>query len=125
MEHIGSALAKYEQIILEGFDPISAHGFTQVPNVVLRDTSLSPGAKLCYAMLLSYAWQKDNCFPGQEALAKDLGISKRSTVRFMKELETSGYLEKKRRGLGRTNVYTLRSRVEKAKVTRKNGAHQA
>jgi biotin operon repressor len=119
MEHIGGALAKYEQIILEGFDPISAHGFTQVPNVVLRDTSLSPGAKLCYAMLLSYAWQKDSCFPGQEALAKDLGISKRSTVRFMKELEKSGYLEKKRRGLGRTNVYTLRSRVEKAKVRHK------
>jgi len=125
MEHIGGALAKYEQIILEGFDPISAHGFTQVPNVVLRDASLSPGAKLCYAMLLSYAWQKDSCFPGQEALANDLGISKRSTVRCMKELEVSGYLEKKRRGLGRTNVYTLRSRVEKAKVKRKNGVLQA
>lgn len=125
MEHIGDSLAKYEQIILEGFDPISAHGFTQVPNVVLRDTNLSPGAKLCYAMLLSYAWQKDSCFPGQEALAKDTGISKRSTVRCMKELEEAGYLEKKRRGLGRTNVYTLRSRVEKAKVKRKNGVLQA
>ncbi len=119
MEHIGASLGKYEQIILEGFDPISAHGFTQVPNVVLRDASLSPGAKLCYAMLLSYAWQKDSCFPGQDALVKDTGISKRSTVRFMKELEQSGYLEKKRRGLGKTNIYTLRSRVEKAEVRRK------
>lgn len=119
MEHIGGSLAKYEQIILEGFDPISAHGFTQVPNVVLRDSSLSAGAKLCYALLLSYAWQKDSCFPGQEALAKDAGASRRSIVRFLKELEKSGYLEKKRRGLGKTNIYTLRSRVEKAEIKQK------
>ncbi|NLF76926.1 MAG: helix-turn-helix domain-containing protein [Chloroflexi bacterium] len=125
MEHIADALAKYERIILEGFDPISAHGFTQVPNVVLRDTSLSPGAKLCYALLLSYAWQKDSCFPGQEALAKDAGTSRRSIVRFMKELEQSGYLEKKRRGLGKTNVYTLHSRVEKSTIKRKTERHRA
>ncbi len=125
MDHIGAALAKYERIILEGFDPVSAHGFTQVPNVVLRDTRLSPGAKLCYALLLSYAWQKDSCFPGQETLAEDAGASRRSIVRFMKELEQSGYLEKKRRGLGKTNVYTLHSRVEQSQVKGHEERHQA
>jgi len=102
---------RYKTILLNGFDPVSANGFTQVPNVVLEDSRLSLGAKLCYAMLLRYAWQKESCFPGQEALAQALGISRRSVVTFLKELEASGYVKKVRRGLGRTNVYILHCRV--------------
>ncbi len=78
MEHIGGALAKYEQIIREGFDPdIPPMALPRCPTSCYATPAVA-GAKLCYAMLLSYAWQKDSCFPGQEALAKDLGISKRS-----------------------------------------------
>src|SRR5690606_3164586 len=108
MEHIGGALAKYEQIILEGFDPISAHGFTQVPNVVLRDTSASHRTKRSTAMLLSYAWHQGSGVTVAEARAKDHGISDRSTVRHITELEASGDMENTRRGMGRANVYALR-----------------
>lgn len=121
MQEIKEILAqKQNTLLLKGFDPVSAHGFTQVPNVILEDPSLSLGAKMCYAMLLRYAWQKESCFPGQEALAEGLGISRRSVVTFLKELEHSGYVEKTRRGLGKTNVYVLHCRV----VRKRRGTRQ-
>ncbi|HZA23323.1 MAG TPA: helix-turn-helix domain-containing protein [Dehalococcoidia bacterium] len=60
-----------QTIILKGADILTAEGFTQVPNHVLRSKKISPGAKLTYAMLLSYAWNNEYCFPGQERLAID------------------------------------------------------
>ena len=82
-------------------------GFTRIPNEVLRREGLSPGAKLTYMGLLSYAWQEGSCFPGQERLAQDLGIGTRSVSRYLKELQRSGLLEVRRRGLGKTNIYVL------------------
>ena len=82
---VGGQFEKFQNIILEGFDPVSSGGFTQVPNFILRSKDLSVGAKLTYAMLLSYAWQNDYCFPGQETLAEDIGVSRRSIVSFIKE----------------------------------------
>jgi len=105
-------LDRYRNIILEGFDPISAGGFTQVPNHILRSSDLSVGAKLTYAMLLSYAWQNDFCFPGQDTLAKDMGSGKRSVVRYIDELERAGIIAIKRQGLGMSNIYTLRACIK-------------
>lgn len=105
-EHIGRLLAE-KTIVLKGADLLSAHGFTQVPNHLLKSNRLSPGAKLAYAMLLSYAWQNDYCFPGQERLAKDMGSGLRSVVRFIQELEKEGFVAIKRRGQGKPNLYEL------------------
>lgn len=65
------------------------HGFTQLPNYVLRDKNLSFGARLAYAILLSYAWQEESCFPGQVRMAKDLGTTDRSIRTFLSELKGS------------------------------------
>lgn len=116
MQSIKQLIEDKRTILLEGFDPIAAHGFTQVPNVILRDEKLSLGAKMVYAMLLSYAWQKDSCFPGQERLAQDIGICKRSVVSFMRELTKAGYVEKRRRGLGKTNLYIVHCQVKPKKI---------
>ncbi len=43
MDHIGGHLGKYKNIILKGFDPVSAGGFTQVPNYILRSSELTVG----------------------------------------------------------------------------------
>ncbi|MFY0609956.1 MAG: helix-turn-helix domain-containing protein [Hyphomicrobiaceae bacterium] len=113
MKQISEPLAdRYKNIILDGFDPVAAAGFTQVPNVILKSTDLSVGAKLAYAMLLSYAWQKDSCFPGQETLAADMGVSKRSVITFIKELDRAGFVSVKRQGLGQVNLYTLHAKVK-------------
>jgi hypothetical protein len=61
-----------QNIVLQGFDPISAGGFTQVPNFLLKDPKLSANAKIVYSMLLSYAWNNSCVFPGQERMAEDI-----------------------------------------------------
>jgi hypothetical protein len=106
MEHIAQRLAATARNIeIVGADPVTRHGFTQVPNFILKSDAISPGAKLAYAMLLHYAWQNDFCFPGQERLAGDMGVGKRSVIRFMAELAKAGFIAVKRRGLGQTNLY--------------------
>ena len=82
-------------------------GFTQIPNYVLLDRRLSFGARLTYTMLLSYAWQEGSCFPGQQRIAQDLGVSRQMVSQFLRELRGAGYIDWKRRGLGKTNVYYL------------------
>jgi hypothetical protein len=88
-------------------DETLAAGFTQIPNQVLRRSDLQPGAKLTYMVLLSYAWQKNHAYPGQDVLARDMGVSDRSVRTYLDQLETSGLLSIRRRGLGLTNVYIL------------------
>ncbi len=113
MQDIKTILAtKKQTLFLRGFDPVTAQGFTQVPNVILENEHLSLGAKLCYALLLRYAWQEERCFPGQQSLATKLGSCRRSVIEFLKELEESGYVEKVRRGMGKTNIYILHCKVK-------------
>jgi hypothetical protein len=94
-------------IILKGADVLTAKGFTQVPNHVLVSNKLSPGSKLAYAMLLKYAWQNDYCFPGQERLARDMGVTDRSVRTYLQELEKQQFVAIKQRGLGKPNLYEL------------------
>ena len=105
---------KDRNIEIIGADPVTRHGFTQVPNFILTKKDLSVGAKLAYAMLLKYTWHNDACFPGQVKLAEDMGAGERSVRDYLKELEAAGLLEITQRGLGRTNLYRLYVTVKKA-----------
>lgn len=120
MQHVGDLLTKYQNIVLKGFDPVSAGGFTQVPNVLLRAKKLSCNAKVVYAQLLSYAWTNDRCYPGQERMAEDIGSTKSTVNRAIIELQKTGWLEVKRRGQGKTNIYTLKYVVNEARVVNKS-----
>src|SRR5436190_23488385 len=104
--HIGDIL-KERNIILKGADAATAQGFTQVPNFLLKSNKLSAGDKMTFAMLLSYAWQNDYCFPGQERLGEDLGLTERGVRNHLKSLEANGLLAIRRRGQGKTNIYEL------------------
>ena len=76
MEGIGNLIKqRVERVIIE--NEMLRAGFAALPYVVLRDTRLSIGARLTYAVLLSYAWQDDSTFVGQAKMAKDMGISER------------------------------------------------
>lgn len=117
MEPIANRLAVIQRNIeIVGADPVTLHGFTQVPNFILTDKDLSVGAKLAYAMLLKYAWDKVACFPGQMTLAEDMGAGERSVRSYLKELEAAGILEITQRGLGKTNLYRLYLTVKKQKA---------
>ncbi len=111
--HIGN-ITREKNIELDTIDPVVRDGFTQVPNFILRDPGLTLGAKMTYAMFLSYAWNDDYCFPGQERLAKDIGVVERSVRTYLNELKACGLLEVEQRGLGKTNLYTLKFTIKKS-----------
>ena len=102
-----SRFQERQNIVLAGFDPVSAGGFTQVPNHLLNSPGLSFAAKVVYAKLLSYAWHNDKVFPGQERMAEEIGTSRPTVTRAIIELQKHGFLMVERRGQGKTNIYTL------------------
>jgi biotin operon repressor len=106
MKSLKEAISE-RNIIIKGGDALSLSGFTQVPNAVLKSSEISSGAKLVYALLLSYAWHNDFFFPGQERLASDIGISRQSVNTHVKELELKGFVRIKRLGQGRANLYEV------------------
>ena len=110
--HIGDIL-KERNIILRGADAATRQGFTQVPNFILRSKKLNAGDKMTFAMLLSYAWQNDYCFPGQLRLGQDLGLHETNVRKHLKSLEANGLLTIKRRGQGKTNIYELNLKPRK------------
>jgi hypothetical protein len=125
MESLTGRLKEIERnIVLLGADPITQHGFTQIPNIILTDDTLSVGAKLIYAMLLKYMWGENRCFPGQLRLARDMGAGERSVRTYIKELEQAELLTVQQRGLGKTNVYYLAVTVEHSRRLRQQLQHQ-
>ena len=103
MQKLGEIKAfKDRNLILKGADIATQRGWTGVPNFILESNKISVGAKLTYAMLLKYAREMDECFPGQERLSEDMGSGKRSVVRYISELERVGLISIARRGQGFT-----------------------
>ena len=111
-------LMRERNIELATLDPVARGGFTQVPNFILRDGSLSLGAKVAYSMFLHFAWNNDSCFPGQDTLAQHMGMSVSRVNEYIKELEAAGLIEITRRGQGKTNLYRVNFSVKKGWVRR-------
>lgn len=88
-------------------DDVTQEGFTQIPNAILRDPSLSAPARLVYGLLSSFAWQSDECWVGQEKLAELAGVKDRAIRNYLTELEQAGLLQITQRGLQKPNLYTL------------------
>ena len=117
MKPLGGIIER--NIKLVGGDALSQKGFTQVPNAVLKNGTISPGAKLTYALLLSYAWHDDFCFPGQERLADDMGIARQTANRHIQELRKAGFIKVKKQGFNKPNLYevNLKAKVLGSKDT--------
>jgi hypothetical protein len=111
-QHIGDVLRE-RNIELATSDPVVRGGFTQVPNFILTNGELSLGAKVTYSMFLHYAWHNNSCFPGQDRLAGDMGMSQSRVSEFIKELEEADLIEITRRGQGKTNLYKIKFVVQR------------
>ncbi len=119
MEHIGAQLKNIERNMeFKGADPVSRGGFVQVPVFIMRNPELSFGAKTVYALFISYGWNNDFCFPGQDTLAKHAGTTRVRITQLISELEKAGLVKVRRRGQGKTNFYTINFRVKQAKRAR-------
>jgi hypothetical protein len=114
MKNIGEIL-KERNIELDTLDPVVSGGFTQIPNFINRNPDLSPGAKVAYALFLSYAWHNDGCYPGQERMAQDMGMSRSRVTEYVSELNEAGLITIQRRGQGHTNYYILHFKVRPKK----------
>lgn len=90
-------------------DELLTGDWTPVRNEVWASSVLSQGAKLCYIAICSHIWKATTkvAWPGQERLAKMLGVTIRSTRNYLRELESVGIIKTVRRGLGKTNGYLL------------------
>ena len=111
MKGIGELL-KEKNLQLDTINPVLQGGFTQVPNFILKNPEISVGAKVAYAMFLSYAWHNDSCFPGQDRLAEDMGLTRVRVTQLISELERAGMVTIQRRGQGKTNLYTIHFQVK-------------
>ena len=78
--------------------------FTQIPNDLIRNSSISDRARFlyCYMSSMSEDWQFY-----QSKMAKDLGYSKDTLRKYLDELVLTGYLKRtqKRSELGRFDSY--------------------
>src|ERR1700674_486992 len=108
MEHIGAQLKTVDRNIrLRNADEATKRGFTMVPNFLLDSNAVSPGAKLAYALLLRYAWQNDYCYPSQELVAQNMGVSSSSLITYLKEVQKVGWITVERRGQLKTTYSVL------------------
>jgi DNA-binding transcriptional ArsR family regulator len=91
-------------------------GFTPIPNTVLL-SGLSPTAVAAYAQLARFAWQDEECWPGQAGLAEAVQVSEPTLRKAIDELKKANLVDTSRRGLGLTNTYIL---LESSSDHRKN-----
>jgi len=88
-------------------DPADQAGFTIIPNAVLRNPSLSLGAKTVYGVIKSHAWKDDSAVPGLERIGGFLGVTEETVRKYVKELVEAKLVKVVRRGQGRTNQYVI------------------
>ena len=79
--------------------------YTQVPNSVIDDTSISHSARFLYMVLLSFG--QDQVSPGQVRLAEISGYSKSTVKRCLNELREKKLISWKRLEFNETNIYTI------------------
>ncbi len=119
MELLSQSLlqSRFDRVVIQ--NEILRSGFAAFPYLVMRDKALSLGAKMTYAFLLMYAWQEGSCFPGQQTLAKDLGVSERQLQRYLYELRDTKYVEIERKDRRYNNTYIILERNKPFKLKRK------
>jgi len=95
-------------------------GFTKTPNDLLEDNTIVAPARLLYIILLKYAWNKNQVFPGQKRLAESMGVDDRTIRTYLKILEEHGLISIQRQGLTKTNLYTLHKWISPTPKRRNN-----
>ena len=87
--------------------------FVQVPMSVILHPRLSDGARVLYALLLSYDWQdgdgrrKGKAWPSLARLAERSGKSTRQVTRYLRELEEEDVIHTKHGGGHRATRHLL------------------
>ncbi|MBZ0283153.1 MAG: helix-turn-helix domain-containing protein [Anaerolineae bacterium] len=121
MEQLTSGLiqSRVDRVIIQS--EMLRSGFAALPYLVMRDKSLSLGARMTYAFLLMYAWQEGSCFAGQKKLAEEMGVSERQLQRYIYELRDTNYIAVERKDKRYNNTYVVLDRKKPFKLKRGKG----
>lgn len=75
---------------------------------IAKSKTLSMGAKVLYPRLVLYAGKDGVCFPSQERLAEDIGVSARQVRRYLEELHDARLIDWERtKTTCRFTIYSL------------------
>ena len=74
------------------FNPYKNFVGSFIPNCLLQYRELSSSAKLLWARLAQYAGENGYCYPSQQTLADELGLSKQQILNLLQELEKKQFI---------------------------------
>lgn len=98
-------------------------GYGLVPRKVMRDKNLSSQAKAVYAYLASFAGNTGKAFPSTDLMANELGISRNTLFKYLKELRELGAITVEREtteyGIKGKNIYYLHNEIQTSRCTKK------
>jgi hypothetical protein len=86
--------------------------FAQVLKSLVKDATISGMAFRVYVNLLLYAGTKGICWPSQELLATEAGVSVRQLREYLKELEDAGWITIQRQR-NKPSIYRLNHIVKR------------
>ena len=72
---------------LAGFNVYKKNRFIQIENSFINNSQYSVYEKMVYMSLCTYAMNKNNCYPSQSTIAKNLSISRTMVIKAMQGLE--------------------------------------
>jgi hypothetical protein len=90
-------MAKDKDIVEVKYNNIIGLGFGIIPRVIMRDKELAAGAKLVFSYLCSFAGTSDKAWPKLNLMVKELGYSRKTLQKYIKELEDKGLITRKQR----------------------------
>jgi hypothetical protein len=85
--------------------------FAQVPDTLVRDTSVSAMGFRIYVALMLRAGNKGHCWPSQELIASEVGLQVRQLREHLKDLEDAGWITIQRRR-NKSSIYRLNHTVK-------------
>ncbi len=77
-----------------------------MPNTIIANTKLTPGAKFLYSVLLNQSWKTPIVSPSHGHLAREIGASVRATRNYIDELSRAKLITLQPRA-GKPSVYTV------------------
>lgn len=82
-------------------------GYTPIQNRILLDTRISAAARILLCIIIMHCGPDNNCFPGQDTLAKESGYTDRHIRNLLGKLINIDLIFKNRYGHGQNNTYLV------------------
>lgn len=90
---------------------IFSKGYGSVARWVMRDKTLSVGARCLYSYLATFAGSEGMCYPSRDVITNELKINKDTFTKYLRELKESGYIvvhkNKQSEGQRYNNIYEI------------------